>query len=163
MSPRPALFLAALACSSVSRGLPRDDAGNAQTTPDAPVEAFFARVSDARVPDVGGRSDAASGEGGMAACMAGDHCVGNVACERACGTGGRVACRCFQQRFVCTSCTAADAGVDGREIPPCPGGAAASGRRCDDRGAACDYATDAGAQRLCVCAEIGRDRVWVCQ
>jgi hypothetical protein len=75
-----------------------------------------------------------------------------------------VYCQCLGDRLFCTTCEPLDAGAgqDGRDYPNCPGNASVSGRRCDDRGAVCDFPGDAGL-RLCVCADLGRDRLWVCQ
>jgi hypothetical protein len=115
------------------------------------------RRADAAAPDVArGPSDA----GGL--CLPGALCSAGAVCSRACTPGRAVRCQCIADRFFCTGCDLVDAGGDTRDYPSCPRNMSVAGRSCDDRGAVCDYATEAGV-RLCVCADLGHDRQWVCQ
>lgn len=101
-------------------------------------------------------------------CAPGAMCsVAGAQCERSCG-GGRVQrCVCMDGQLFCASCMFPDGGTttapDARDYPNCPGNRNVQGQRCDRPGSVCDYPADGGQQGLCICADLGRDEVWVCR
>lgn len=138
----------AVAAPQADPSYPVEPADAPAARPDPPPADAAARVSDA-APQ---------------ACALGAMCSGASTCARACAPGRAIRCQCVGGRFFCTGCEPADAGLppDARPYPPCARNMNVNGRACLERGDVCDYATDAGA-RLCVCADLGRDREWVCQ
>jgi hypothetical protein len=118
------------------------------------------QVNDGGPPD----ADAAGAEAGVPPrmCTAGHVCNGSAHCQRTCFDNLVYRCSCTEGRLVCTGCISVDGGVrDARSLASC-GSGSLNGRHCDQSGMACQYASDAG-RKLCVCGNLGPDRVWVCQ
>jgi hypothetical protein len=168
-----ALVVLLLGCGGQSPPSPRLDAAPppseaipADAVEDA-VEAGTDSSASDHEPDAG--ADAARDtrpDAGIPAdrCFAGATCSGGGACLRPC-FGERVnRCFCSGGRLFCTGCMSADAGADtdARDFPNCEGNASVQGGGCRRRGDVCDFPREA-MQRLCVCADVGSDLVWICQ
>jgi hypothetical protein len=98
-------------------------------------------------------------------CTAGHDCRPGSRCQRACFGELAYRCSCAEGRFVCTGCMPVDGGAgDAPGFERClGGGASVQGGSCVRAGAVCQYAPEAGVVRLCVCGDVGADRLWICQ
>jgi hypothetical protein len=143
--------------------LPRDGR-SAQPDVALDVAVDAARALDGRAADRRSSDAGAPDEDAMPrTCMAGHTCNANARCQRACFGNLVYRCSCTEGHFICTDCFSVDAGARGADArgPVTCGDDVMQGRRCGQSGSVCQRPDD--GDKLCVCGDIGQDRLWICQ